>query len=117
MGVNIALDDFGTGYASLRHLKQLPLNTVKIDRSFVQNLLDAPQDEAIVKAAIALAEGLGLRLVAEGVETHELAHYLQKMGCRYLQGYWLSRPQPAEVITPLLQRTNSSRQPSNQGVA
>ena len=105
MGIKIALDDFGTGYASLSHLKQLPLNTLKIDRSFILDLTAHSQDEAIIRAILALAKGLELRVVAEGVETAALAHQLQAMGCCYLQGYWLSRPLPAKDAGNLLKQT------------
>lgn len=104
MGINIALDDFGTGYASLSYLKMLPLDTLKIDRSFIQELLQDSQDQAIVQAILTLAEGLNLRVIAEGVETEAIAQQLKNMGCHALQGYWFSRPLPAAEIPQFFQQ-------------
>lgn len=104
MGIKIALDDFGTGYASLSYLKQLPLNTIKIDRSFIQELQTNHQDQAIVQAILTLARGLKIRVVAEGIETSMQAQQLQEMGCRHLQGYWLSRPLPSADLQEFFQQ-------------
>jgi diguanylate cyclase (GGDEF)-like protein/PAS domain S-box-containing protein len=93
-GIRFSLDDFGTGYASLGYLKRLPLTQLKIDQSFVRDLLLDPNDEAIVRTILALGESLDLRVLAEGVENRALADRLKEMGCQYFQGYYFSRPQP-----------------------
>ncbi|MEL7475081.1 MAG: EAL domain-containing protein, partial [Cyanobacteria bacterium J06555_12] len=104
MGIGIALDDFGTGYSSLSHLKQFPLNTIKIDRSFVRDLQHQVNDVAIAKAILELGRGLSLRVVAEGVETYELKALLESLGCQHMQGYLFSRPLTAEGATQFLQQ-------------
>jgi len=92
MGVSIAIDDFGTGQSSLRYLKRFNVDTLKIDRSFVKDTPLDTEDSAIAKAVIALGHGLGMKVVAEGVETQEQADFLRTHGCDQLQGYLLSRP-------------------------
>jgi EAL domain-containing protein (putative c-di-GMP-specific phosphodiesterase class I) len=96
MGVQFALDDFGTGYSSLAYLKRLPASTVKIDRSFVSNMLRDPGDRAIVTGVVELAKVFGRSSVAEGVETAEHAEALRELGCDMGQGYGLAPPMPAE---------------------
>jgi diguanylate cyclase (GGDEF)-like protein/PAS domain S-box-containing protein len=93
-GINISLDDFGTGYSSLTYLKSLPLNQLKIDKSFVRDILDDPDDKAIAETIISLARMMRLDVIAEGVETKEQLEMLKKMGCGVFQGYLFSKPQP-----------------------
>jgi len=95
VGVNIALDDFGTGYSSLTHLKNLPANTIKIDQSFVRDMLDDPNDYAIIDGIIGLANSFNRKVIAEGVETIEHGLLLLSMGCKEAQGYRISKPIPA----------------------
>ncbi|MEC4022769.1 EAL domain-containing protein [Pseudomonas fulva] len=98
MGVDLSIDDFGTGYSSLMYLKRLPANELKIDRGFVRELEDEGEDAAIVSAIVALGRALGLRIVAEGVETSGQQAFLTRLGCDALQGYLLGRPVPAEQL-------------------
>jgi diguanylate cyclase (GGDEF)-like protein/PAS domain S-box-containing protein len=102
LGVGIAIDDFGTGYSGLAYLKRLPIDTVKIDQSFVRDLTVDPDDAAIVTAIVAMAASLGVDVVAEGIETEEQLEQLKRLGCRRGQGYLLARPMNAAAITALL---------------
>ena len=96
LGIQIAIDDFGTGYSGLSYLKQLPINTIKIDQSFIRDLTADADDEAIVRAIIAMSKSLKLNIVAEGVEHIEQLSVLKSLGCDMVQGYYFSRPLPSE---------------------
>ncbi|MCJ8271681.1 MAG: EAL domain-containing protein, partial [Psychrosphaera sp.] len=102
LGVKIAIDDFGTGYSSLSYLQRLPIDTVKIDLSFVRVIGSNPESDIIVKAIINLAHTLGMKVVAEGVETQIQAAFLTELGCDYLQGYLYAKPLPAIELNQLL---------------
>jgi diguanylate cyclase (GGDEF)-like protein/PAS domain S-box-containing protein len=102
IGIGIAIDDFGTGYSSLAYLKRFPLDTLKIDGSFVRDLAEDADDRAIISAIIAMAGSLKLEVLAEGVETEEQAALLRALGCSRMQGYLFSRPVPAAQIAALL---------------
>jgi len=101
-GFKISIDDYGTGYSSLAQLKQLPVNELKIDKSFVQRLETDEDDQIIVRSTIELAHNMGLSVVAEGIEDEYTLHWLAEHGCELAQGYFISRPQPSEKITPWL---------------
>ncbi|WP_136629540.1 putative bifunctional diguanylate cyclase/phosphodiesterase [Marinobacter salsuginis] len=101
-GVSIALDDFGTGYSGLSYLKRFPIDTLKIDQSFVREITSDPASAAIADAIIAMAHRLSLDVIAEGVETPEQCRLLRESGCRLMQGYLFARPVPAEDLTKLL---------------
>jgi predicted signal transduction protein with EAL and GGDEF domain len=100
-GVRLSVDDFGTGYSSLAYLKRLPVDEVKLDKSFVLNMTSDPNDAAIVRSTIELAHNLGLQLVAEGVEDQETLELLAALGCDLAQGYHLARPMPADDVADL----------------
>lgn len=107
MGVHLSVDDFGTGYSSLIYLKKLPVNTVKIDRSFVNDIPGNPDDESLIKAIISMSHSLNLSVVAEGVENREQLAFLKELGCNEIQGFLLARPDSAEQLMRLNQKQGS----------
>ncbi|MDX2426912.1 MAG: EAL domain-containing protein [Cycloclasticus sp.] len=102
LGLRLAIDDFGTGYSSLSYLHRMSIDTLKIDRSFVENIPGDEDSEAIIIAIIGLGKSLRLTLVAEGIETTKQATYLQEIGCDLLQGYLFSKPVTAEEFKQLM---------------
>lgn len=102
MNIRIALDDFGTGYSSLNYLKILPIDYLKLDKSFIDNVTTKSKDQAITKALIKLAHDIGLKVVAEGIETEEQYHYLKKINCDLGQGYFFNKPLPAGEFEKIL---------------
>ena len=108
LGVTLSVDDYGTGHASLSYLSRLPVSTLKIDRSFVSTMEVDGTDQVIVRSTIELAHALGLRVVAEGVETRGTWERLVALGCDEAQGYWLGRPGPAEGVLERVAAIESS---------
>jgi diguanylate cyclase (GGDEF)-like protein len=109
LGVSLSIDDFGTGYSSLAYLKRLPLNTLKIDRSFILDIPTATADMEIVQAIIVMAHTLHLQVVTEGVESLEQYEFLERSGCDFIQGYLLSRPVPLDELRPVLEEINQRK--------
>ena len=101
-GVHIALDDFGTGYASLRHLRDFPVDSIKLDRSFIHGMVDDGDDAAIVASMLDLGTSIGIGVVAEGIETQAQAEHLLRIGCPYGQGFLFSAAVPAADVPSLL---------------
>jgi EAL domain-containing protein (putative c-di-GMP-specific phosphodiesterase class I) len=108
LGVRLAIDDFGTGYSSLGYLKRLPVDEIKIDKSFVLNMSGDENDAAIVRSTIDLGRNLGLEVVAEGVETEEVWDRLSDLGCDVAQGYYLSRPKSPQELTDWMREHDSA---------
>jgi diguanylate cyclase (GGDEF)-like protein len=114
-GVCIAVDDFGTGYSSLGYLSRLPIDALKVDRSFVIRMVDDPQDMTIVTTIISLAHSLDLKVIAEGVETADQARLLKLVKCDQIQGYLVGRPQPSELVATHFGAQKPSRPPPDPG--
>ena len=108
MGVQIAMDDFGTGYSSLSYLARLPINSLKIDRSFISEMNQGPEQMAIVSTVVSLGKALNLKVVAEGVETAEQKNLLSLLKCDEIQGYLFSPPLPVDKIKAMLQQSLSA---------
>jgi diguanylate cyclase len=104
LGVRLAIDDFGTGYSSLAYLKRLPVQRIKIDRSFVKDMCEDTSDATIVRSTIELGRNLGLEVVGEGVESKEAWDALRTLGCTLAQGYFIGKPMPADEFVLLLQQ-------------
>jgi EAL domain-containing protein (putative c-di-GMP-specific phosphodiesterase class I) len=117
LGVSISIDDFGTGYSSLAYLRSFPIDTLKIDGSFIQSMVGDPQSAAIVRSVVELAHNLKLGTVAEGVETEEQVALLRLAACDRLQGYVVSRPLPAAEATRLLRDDRRSARASGGSAA
>jgi len=99
LGVHITIDDFGTGYSSLSYLKRFPINSLKIDKSFVRHSITNPQDTGITRTIIAMAHALNLKVIAEGVETQQQLDFLTSLGCDAAQGFFIHAPMPAEELS------------------
>jgi EAL domain-containing protein (putative c-di-GMP-specific phosphodiesterase class I) len=109
MGVRLAVDDFGTGFSSLAYLKQLPVDELKIDKSFVMHMTEDENDAVIVRSTIDLAHNLGLRVVAEGVESQDVWDLLEILGCDEAQGHFMSRPLASEQVAQWLRERHATR--------
>jgi EAL domain-containing protein (putative c-di-GMP-specific phosphodiesterase class I) len=104
IGVHISLDDFGTGYSNLIYLNRFPINTLKIDQSFIENIVTDPNGAAITTAIIAMARSLNMGVIAEGLENEEQLDFLRQQGCDCYQGYYFSKPLPVKEISEWLQQ-------------
>jgi len=107
LGVTISIDDFGTGYSSLSYLKRFPIDTLKIDQSFVRDVTKGEDHAALVRAIIAMSRSLALNVIAEGVENVEHADFLKQEGCNEMQGYYFARPMPATMATEFIKKLNT----------
>jgi EAL domain-containing protein (putative c-di-GMP-specific phosphodiesterase class I) len=111
LGVKLSLDDFGTGYSSLSYLKRFRFDVLKIDRSFIAGLPDNADDVSLVKAILAMAKGLDLKVVAEGVETQEQLRFVRARGCDFAQGYYFARPVDERTYRNYLESLQVAREP------
>jgi EAL domain-containing protein (putative c-di-GMP-specific phosphodiesterase class I) len=109
-GVKLSVDDFGTGYSSMSYLRRFPIDKLKIDRSFISEIMDRPDDASIVRAIVSLAHSLRLKVVAEGVETPSQLEFLKALGCDQYQGFHFSRPLPAGDFEELICRVHAEGQ-------
>jgi EAL domain-containing protein (putative c-di-GMP-specific phosphodiesterase class I) len=116
LGVRIAIDDFGTGYSSLSYLRQFPMDAVKIAKPFVDHVAEGADDSALARAIITIGETLDLEVIAEGIEREAQMRKLRELGCQFGQGFYVSRPLPAEELLDLLQ-TIASRRTASPGAA
>ncbi|OKY24918.1 bifunctional diguanylate cyclase/phosphodiesterase [Thalassotalea sp. PP2-459] len=105
-GCKIALDDFGTGYSSLNYIRRIPLDFIKIDKSFIGDMSESPDDKILVSTIIAMSKALGKQVVAEGVESIEQVHWLEELGCDYIQGFYFSKPLPFEQLSTFIDNFN-----------
>jgi EAL domain-containing protein (putative c-di-GMP-specific phosphodiesterase class I) len=112
IGVKLSIDDFGTGYSSLAYLHRFPVDELKIDRAFVRELPDRPDQRVLVTAMVAMATAFGLRIVAEGVETASEAEEVGRLGCHAAQGYLFARPQTADDVAAMLHSRTGARRPT-----
>ncbi len=110
LGIGLSLDDFGTGYSTLGYLKRMPIQSLKIDQSFVEGIPDDADSRAIVHAMLAVARHFRLKVVAEGIETAEQGEYLRALGCEFAQGYFYSRPLSAATILEYLEQAQPEPQ-------
>jgi len=111
-GVRLAIDDFGTGYSSLAQIKRFPIDTLKVDRSFIRDLQTDPEDRAITEAIIAMGKTLSLTVIAEGVETQEQQAFLRACACDEMQGFHFSKPVPPEQFADLLRDNSANGEPN-----
>jgi EAL domain-containing protein (putative c-di-GMP-specific phosphodiesterase class I) len=115
LGVQLSIDDFGTGYSSLSYLHRFPIDTLKVDRSFVMRMADNNENSEIVRTILMLAQNLGMDVVAEGVETREQLALLRKLGCEYGQGFLFSKPVGAEGASQIVAETRAVVAQREQG--
>ena len=114
MGLQISIDDFGTGYSSLSYLKRFPVNTLKMDKSFVDHVTDDEEDASFARMVIGIANSMNLGLIAEGVETRDQLDFLRSEGCRFIQGFYFSKPLNSEAALAYLRRHYSADTSSSQ---
>ena len=108
LGLSISMDDFGTGFSSLSYLKRFPLDTIKIDRSFINEIHESSDDQEITRAIIAMGQSVKLKTLAEGVETDEQLEILRSYGCDYIQGFFYGKPMTANDMTSYLEKQSVS---------